>query len=143
LEPVFNPVLGRIPILPKGGLTSMTVLHDFVSKRIVPLQECTHPAWLYTGVNDVTRLERGNGSVLGKEALALVMGKPSPDPSSHNFVTPPASYQPLCIEQAMRTLLMVAMPSMDDVGIAPVQRGDQSRGVQIPVTEFSYNIVHS
>jgi hypothetical protein len=34
----------------------------------------------------------------------------------------------------MRMLLLVAMPSMDDVGIAPIQRGDQSRGVQIPRT---------
>jgi hypothetical protein len=63
----------------------MMVLHDFVSKRITPLQECTRPTLLYTGVNDVTRLERGDRSVLGEEALALVMGKPSPDPSSHDI----------------------------------------------------------
>jgi hypothetical protein len=109
----------------------MTVLHDYVSKHITPLQERTRPVWLYTGVNDITRLERDNGSTLGKEALALVMGKLSPDPSSHDFVTPPASCQPFCMDQAVRTLLLVAMPSMDDVGIAPIQRGDQSRGVQI------------
>jgi hypothetical protein len=28
----------------------------------------------------------------------------------------------------------VAMPSMDDVGIALIQRGDKSHGVQIPRT---------
>jgi hypothetical protein len=105
----------------------MTVL-----KRIAPLKERTHSAWLYIGVNDVTRLERYDGSVLGEEALALVMMKLSPDPSSHDFVTPPASCQPLYMDQAVRTLLLVAMPSMDDVGIAPIQRGGQSRGVQIP-----------
>jgi hypothetical protein len=91
-----------------------------VSKRIAPLQERTHPAWLYTGVNDVTRLERGDGSALGEEALTRVMGKLSPDPSSHDFVTPPASYQPLCMDQTTRTLSLVAMPSMDDVSIAPI-----------------------
>jgi hypothetical protein len=37
LEPVFNPMLGRIWILAEGGLTSMMVLHDYVSKRIMPL----------------------------------------------------------------------------------------------------------
>jgi hypothetical protein len=105
----------------------MTVL-----KRIAPLKERTHSVWLYIGVNDVTRLERYDGSVLGEEALALVMMKLSPDPSSHDFVTPPVSCQPLYMDQAVRTLLLVAMPSMDDVGIAPIQRGDQSRGVQIP-----------
>jgi hypothetical protein len=31
------------------------VLHDYVSKRIVPLQERTRPAWLYTGVVVVLR----------------------------------------------------------------------------------------
>jgi hypothetical protein len=54
--------------------------------------------WLYTGVNDFTWLERANGSALGEEALVLVMGKLNPDPSSHDFITPPASYQPLCMD---------------------------------------------
>jgi hypothetical protein len=30
LEPVFNPVLGRIRILAESGLPSMMVLHDFL-----------------------------------------------------------------------------------------------------------------
>jgi hypothetical protein len=42
LEPAYNPVLGRIRIMAESGLTPMMVLHDFVSKRIVPLQEHTH-----------------------------------------------------------------------------------------------------
>jgi hypothetical protein len=66
----------------------MMVMHDFVSKRITPLQERTRPAWLYTGVNDVTRLERGDGSALSEEVLVLVMGKPSPDLSSHDRSSP-------------------------------------------------------
>jgi hypothetical protein len=102
--------------------------YNRVSKRIAPLQERTRPAWLYTEVNDVTRLERGDRSALSDEALALVMGKLSPDPSSHDFITSTASCQPLCIDQAVRSMLLVAMPSMDDVGTAPIQRGDQSRG---------------
>jgi hypothetical protein len=134
LEPVFNPVLGRIRILAESGLTSMMVLYDYVSKRIMSLQKCTRPAWLYTGVNDVMWMEHGDRSTLGEEALALVMGKLSPDLSSHYFVTPPASCQLLCMDQATRTLLLVVMPSMDDVSIVPIQRGDQSRGVQIPRT---------
>jgi hypothetical protein len=104
----------------------MMVLHDYVSKRIASLQERTCPAWLYTGVNDVTWLERGDESALSEEALALMMVKLSPDPSSHDFATLSASYQPLCMDQAARSMLLVAMPSMDDVSIAPIQRGDQS-----------------
>jgi hypothetical protein len=134
LELVFNLVLGRIWILAESGLTSMMVMHDYVSKRITLLQERTRLAWLYTGVNNVTQLEGNDGSTLGEEGLALVMGKLSPNPSFHNFVTPPASCQPLCMDQIARMLLLVVMPSMDDVGIAPIQRGEQSRGIQIPGT---------
>jgi hypothetical protein len=42
------------------------VLHDFVSKCITPLQERTRLTWLYTRVNDVPRLERGDRSALSK-----------------------------------------------------------------------------
>jgi hypothetical protein len=57
-------VLGRIQILAESGLSSMMVLHDFLSKHITPLQDCSRPTWLYIGVNDATRLERGDGSNL-------------------------------------------------------------------------------
>jgi hypothetical protein len=127
-------MLGMIQILAESGLTSMMVLHDYVSKHIMPLQERTHPTWLYIEVNDVTRLDYGDGSALSEEAPALVMGKLSPDSSSHDFVTPPVSCQPLFMGQVARSLLLVAMPLMDDVGNAPIQGGDQSRGVQITET---------
>jgi hypothetical protein len=113
-------VLGRIQILAEGRLTSMMVLNDYVSKCIGPLQECTRSAWLYTRVNDVMRLECSDTSVLGEEALTLVMGKLSADPSSHNFITPPTSCQPLCMDQVVRMLLLVAMHSMDNIGIASI-----------------------
>jgi hypothetical protein len=132
LEPAYNLVLGRIQILAESGLTPMMVLHDYMSKCIAPLQERTHLTLLYTGVNDVTWLEHGDESALSEEASALVMRKLSPDPSFQDFITPPASCQPLCMDQAMRSMLLVAMPSMDDVSIASIQRGDQSRHVQIP-----------
>jgi hypothetical protein len=35
------------------------------------------------------------------------------------------------VNQAVRTSLLAIMPTLDDVDIAPVQRGDQSRGVVI------------
>jgi hypothetical protein len=125
-------MLGRILILAESGLTPMMVLHHYMSKHITPLHERTRPTRLYTGVNDIMRLERGDESVISEEALVLVMGKLSPDLSSHDFITPLTSCQPLCMDQAARLMLLVAMPSMDDVGIAPIQRGDQSWGIQIP-----------
>jgi hypothetical protein len=38
------------------------------------------------------------------------------------------------MDQAARMLLLVAMPSIDNIGIASVQRGDQSHGIRIPGT---------
>jgi hypothetical protein len=42
LEPGFDPVMDRIQYLAKNGLTSLMVLHDFLSKCIVPLQDRSH-----------------------------------------------------------------------------------------------------
>jgi hypothetical protein len=62
LESGFDPVLDRIQYLVESGLTSPMVLHDFLSRRLAPLQDrATRPAWMYTGVNDIMRLERGQG----------------------------------------------------------------------------------
>jgi hypothetical protein len=37
LELGFDPVLDRIQYLAESGLTSLMVLHDFLSKRLAPL----------------------------------------------------------------------------------------------------------
>ncbi len=71
LESGFDPVLDRIQYLAESGLTSLMVLHDFLSRRLTPLQDrATRPAWMYTGVNDIMWLERGPGSSLDGELLA-------------------------------------------------------------------------
>jgi hypothetical protein len=41
------------------------------------------------------------------------------------------------MDQAVMKLLLVAMPSMDNSGIAKFQRGDQSWGVQILGTDVA------
>jgi hypothetical protein len=65
LELGFYPVLERVQYLAENGLTSLMVLHDFLSKHLAPLQDRSHrPAWMYTGVNGIMRLDRGPGSSL-------------------------------------------------------------------------------
>jgi hypothetical protein len=67
-------VLDRIQYLAESGLTSLMVLHDFLSRRLASLQDrATRPAWMYTGVNDIMRLERGPGSSLDGELLAACL----------------------------------------------------------------------
>jgi hypothetical protein len=60
-----------------------------------------------------------------------MLGKLSPDSTSHNFITPPTPCQPLCLDQAVQTIMLVSMPLMDNIGIAMIQRGEQSRGLWI------------
>jgi hypothetical protein len=98
LEPGFDPVLDRIQYLVVNGLTSLMVLHDFLSKRLTPLQDQSHcPAWMYTGVNGIMRLDRGPGSSLGDTLLATSLKALTTDPPSTELVTQAAGYEPLCV----------------------------------------------
>jgi hypothetical protein len=87
---------------------------------------------MYTGVNDIMRLDRGPRSSLGNTLLVTCLKALTTDPPSAELVTLAAGYEPLCTNQAARTTLLAIMPTLDDVDIAPMQRGDQSRGVVIP-----------
>jgi hypothetical protein len=133
LESGFDPVLDRIQYLAESGLTSLMVLHDFLSRRLAPLQDqATRPAWMYTGVNDIMRLERGPGSSLDGELLATCLKALTTDQFSAELAAPPASCGAICLDQAARTALLAVMPTLDDIDIVVVQRGDLSRGMTIP-----------
>jgi hypothetical protein len=133
LESGFDPMLDRIQYLVESGLTSLMVLHDFLSRRLAPLQDrVMRPAWMYTGVNDIMRLEHGPGSSLDGELLAACLKALTTDQFLAELATPPASYGAIYMDQAARTALLVTMPTLDDVDIAVEQRGDLSRGVTIP-----------
>jgi hypothetical protein len=97
------------------------VLHDFLLKHLVPLQDRFHcPAWMYTGVNDIMRLDRGPRSSLGDTLLAVSLKVLTTDPPSAELMTPTAGCEPLCANQATRMVLLAIMPMLDDVDIAPV-----------------------
>jgi hypothetical protein len=74
LESGFDPVLDQIQYLAETGLTSLMVLHDFLSWCLAPLQDwATRPTWMYTRVNDIMWLECGPGSSLDGELLAACL----------------------------------------------------------------------
>jgi hypothetical protein len=126
-------MLDRIQYLAESGLTSLMVLHDFLSRRLAPLQDrATRPAWMYTGVNDIMQLECGLGSSLDGELLAACLKALTTDQFLAELATPPASCGAICMDQTARMALLAMMPMLDDVDIAVVQRGDLSRAVTIP-----------
>jgi hypothetical protein len=126
LESGFDPVLDQIQYLAESGLTSLMVLHDFLSRHLAPLQDwATCPAWMYTGVNDIMRLERRPGSSLDAELLATCLKALTTDQFSAELAAPPPSCGAICLDQAARMALLVAMPTLDDIDIT---RRGSSRG---------------
>jgi hypothetical protein len=87
---------------------------------------------MYTGENDIMRPERGPGSSLDGDLLAACLKALTTDQFSAKLAMPPASCRAICMDQAVRTVLLAAMPTLDDVDITVVQRDDLSRGVTIP-----------
>jgi hypothetical protein len=111
-------VIERIKHLTSRGLSVMMVLHDFLLRRIAPLQDRAHPAWLYIGEGDTTRLDHGCDSSLAQDALGTLLVRLSSDLSSVNFITPPAVCAPMCSDQVMWTRLLRELLMLDDIDIA-------------------------
>jgi hypothetical protein len=95
LESGFNPVLDQIQHLAENGLTSMMVLHDFLSGRLEPLQDRpAHPAWMYIRVNHIMRLERSPGPSLDEALLAACLKTLMADQFLADLVVPVAVCEP-------------------------------------------------
>ena len=46
----------RVVQLVCDGVTGMDLLEVFLSRRIQPLQARDHPMWMYSGIEDTTRI---------------------------------------------------------------------------------------
>ena len=46
----------RVVQLVRGGVTGMDLLEVFLCRRIRPLQARDHPMWMYSGIEDSTRI---------------------------------------------------------------------------------------
>jgi hypothetical protein len=132
LQSEYCPVKRSIQFLAEKGLTSMMVLHDFMSKRIDPLLDRSHLAWMYTGLNDTTRLEHGDRSDLEPDMLATTLSKMSTNLTSLDFIMPLELCASTCLNLVARSLLLSEMPSMDDIDLTARQVGDPFCGMRIP-----------
>jgi hypothetical protein len=117
LHVAYGPVIERIKHLMSHDLSMMMVLHDFLSRRITPLQGHARPAWTYTGEGDTTWMEHGCDSGLDLDVLGALLARLSADPSSVDFVTPLASCASMCSDQATRMRLLRELPTLDDIDI--------------------------
>ena len=48
--------VGRVVQLVRDGVTGMDLLEVFLRRRIQPLQARDHPMWMYSGLDDTTRI---------------------------------------------------------------------------------------
>jgi hypothetical protein len=129
----LDPVLDRVKVLARGGLTSIMVLGDFLRHRIAPLQQRFRMACMFTGVNDCSRIERGAGTDLSDAELEVLIRGMTCEAYAPELLVLPRGISALCEDQGMRTAILASLPTLDDDGLAVwLVRGDPNRGIRIP-----------
>jgi Putative gypsy type transposon len=132
----FKPILERIAVLAKDGLTSTHVLGDFLKRRIAPLQHRRLGAWTYTGPNDCGRVQRGENADLSQDHLEILVQGITGEPFVGEHLILPNGIVPLCEDPDLRMVALTTLPMLDDMGLAARQlRGDPNRGVRISEAE--------
>ena len=70
----------RVVQLIRDGVTGMDLLEVFLGRRIKPLQACDHSMWMYSGLEDSTRIqpEDVNEDILEKWLMGITSNKDNP-----------------------------------------------------------------
>jgi hypothetical protein len=126
-------VLDQVKNLSRSGLTSLMVLGDFLKRRIAPLQQRTRMAYMYTGTNDCCRITRGRDSDFSRAELEAAFRAMIGEAFSPESLVLPSEVKALCEDQALRSMILASMPTLDEGGLAVRQLGgDPNRGIRIP-----------
>jgi hypothetical protein len=81
------------------------------------------------------QLEHDHGTELDQKVLDAMMSMLSSNLIFDDFVNPPPSCMPICLDQAVRSVLLKEMPTLDDKDVVVRQVGDMSWGVQVRGTD--------
>ena len=70
----------RVVQLIHQGVTGLHLLEVFLSRRIQPLQARDHPMWMYSGIEDTTRIhpEEVSEDILEKWLMGITSNKDNP-----------------------------------------------------------------
>jgi hypothetical protein len=129
----LGPVLDRVKDLQRSGLTSLMVLGDLLKWRIAPLQQRSRMAYMYTGLNDCSRIIRGPGSEFTRVELEAALRAMTGEAFSPESLVLLSGVKALCKDQALRSSVLASMLTLDEGGLAVRQLGgDPNRGLQIP-----------
>jgi hypothetical protein len=92
-------------------------------------------AWMFTGVNDYSRIVRGAGSDLSDVELEALIQAMTGEGYAPESLVPPRGIKALCKDQALQTTVLASMLTLDEGGLAVRQvGGDPNRGIRIPDT---------
>jgi hypothetical protein len=133
LAPEFLPVLDRIKGLATGGQMSMHVVGDLLKRRITLLHRRPRLCYWFTGPNDIGWIQRGPGTDLSWDELAVLVG----GITGENFVPEslilPQGIPALYDDLGLRTAILATLPTLDESGVAVRQTGgrDPHRGIWI------------
>jgi hypothetical protein len=105
----LDPVLYRVKNLQWSGLTYLMVLGNFLKRRIAPLQQRSRMAYMYTGLNDCSRIVRGPGSEFTRAELEAALRAMTSEAFSLESLVLPSGVKALCEDQALRSSVLASM----------------------------------
>jgi hypothetical protein len=76
--------------------------------------------WMYTGANDIIRLDRGPGSSLDEELLAACLKVLTSNQFSTELVVSLVACEPICLNHEAWTMMLAAIPTLDSIDITAV-----------------------
>jgi hypothetical protein len=90
---------------------------------------------MFTGVNDYYRIVRRAGTDLSGAELEASIRVMTGETYTPESLVLSRGIKTLCEDQAMRTAVLVSMPTLDEGGLAVRQvEGDPNRWIRIPST---------
>jgi hypothetical protein len=85
---------------------------------------------VYTGLNDCCRIARGPGGDFTRVELEAAIRAMTGEAFAPEFLVLPSGVKALCEDQALRSSVLVSMPTLDEGGLAVRQLGgDPNRGL--------------
>jgi hypothetical protein len=133
LSPELLPILDRIKALATDDLTLMHMVGDLLKRWIMPLQRRSRLCCWFTGPNDIGRIQRGPGTDLSWDKLAVLVGGIIGETFVPESLILPQATPALCDDPDLRMAILATLSTLDERGVAVCQTGgrDPLRGICI------------
>jgi hypothetical protein len=94
------------------------LVDDFLKRRIAPLQRRARLCCWFTGANDIGRVQRGPGTDLSWDELAVLVGGITGETFVPESLILPQNIPALCDDPGLRTAILATLPTLDESGMA-------------------------